>query len=109
MLLSELLNNSDWNLPTVTESMIRTSCSTCGSSQRLDETTTRSGAPWEMVYDCKDGCGAILSLISSEAPPNLSKGPGMVIGNWKVRNQRDVLVDAGLQMVVQFDALPNLT
>jgi hypothetical protein len=68
---------------------ITTTCRTCEQKQSLGNPDGVVRSDTETIYNCKNGCGAILKV--AEAEPFVGKG-GYRLGDWTIRNPRDVNV-----------------
>lgn len=74
-----------------TEAAIRTTCPSCEREQSLDEAVFDDSDEWECKYLCS-GCLSTLLVISTPVPV-LWEGRGYLLGDWQLRNPRDVVVE----------------
>ena len=74
--------------PGLSEADVRTSCPSCGHSQRLDQALYLDGDPWESTYCCAE-CTLPLLLISPAGPVPW-EGRGFEVAGWLLRNPTDV-------------------
>ncbi|HET7508684.1 MAG TPA: hypothetical protein VFJ65_00405 [Solirubrobacterales bacterium] len=91
----------------IQDSDYRTTCPICGTEQSLDQAgVSDDESGFNTTYDCTSGCGPIL-IVSDWSEQNPQEGAGYRIGDWVVRNPRDLFFfQTGLSKQVVFPASP---
>jgi hypothetical protein len=108
-LVSEMLNvkaTKGAPIP-VRESDIWTSCPSCAQTVRLNEAVIVDRSdPLEVIHSCAEGCGPI--LIVGTPVVVAWEGRGYRLGDWVIRNPRDLLAQGrGMRGVVVIPASPH--
>lgn len=73
-----------------TEATIRTTCPSCERAHTLDEAIFDDSDKWESKYLCA-GCLDPILIVSTPGVV-LWEGRGYWLGDWVIRNPRDVVV-----------------
>jgi len=78
MRISDVLTQPGTIVP---ERSVWTSCPACGRTQHMDEATVKETSV-QVVYECVDGCGPILTMTFAPADPI----PAIHMRDWAVEN-----------------------